>query len=39
MAETVSEIPDLFPRFSQETSDVMVPAPGRLHIGEAAYFV
>src|SRR5262249_13636082 len=38
-AETVSAAHDLCPRFSQERSAVMVPAPGRLHIGGAAYFV
>jgi hypothetical protein len=39
MAETVSETLDLFLRFSQETSDVILHAPSLLHISEAAYFV
>jgi len=39
MAETVSEVYDLFPRFSQERCAVRVQAPGLLHIGGAAYFV
>jgi hypothetical protein len=39
MAEMVNETHALFPRFSQEKSDVRVYAPGLLHIGGAAYFV
>ena len=35
-AETVSEVHELFPRFSQEQCAATIQAPGLLHIGGAA---